>query len=159
MVWLCLTAIVFFSIFWIHNRRIQIPYSLFITAFLIYNISLLVLLFFRPSEQNYETWNLLPFSTIAFYFTGEVPPLVALYNLGANIGLFIPWGLFLRTMRFSRTQLILLPLFAIIAIEVTQWATQRGSLDIDDLILNMAGVFFGYALFPIWKKVVWIQKA
>ncbi|WP_176699601.1 hypothetical protein [Neobacillus massiliamazoniensis] len=61
----------------------------------LYTIAILVLLFFRPNDQSYQSWNLIPFSTISFYFSGKVNWLISFYNLSANIGLFIPYGIFL----------------------------------------------------------------
>lgn len=157
MIWVCLTTLVFFIVFWLRKETLLIPYPFFIAIFIFYNIALVILLFLRPSEQSYDTWNLVPFATISFYLSGQVPLLVVLYNLVANVGLFVPWGLFFMTKRFSTSQLIYIPFISIAIIELTQFLTKRGSLDIDDLILNLTGVLFGYALFPIWQKVFGIR--
>ncbi|WP_263597052.1 VanZ family protein [Metabacillus idriensis] len=49
--------------------------------------------------------------------------------------------------------------FIISIIETAQYLTGRGSLDIDDLILNLLGVFMGYAVYPIFEKTVFIKKS
>ncbi|MDQ0243350.1 glycopeptide antibiotics resistance protein [Bacillus fengqiuensis] len=158
VVWVCLTLLVFFTVFWIRKDVISIPYSLFVGFLALYTISLLVLLFVRPTDQSYTNWNLEPFSTILFYLSGKVAPLVAFYNLAANIGLFIPYGIFLmiRKERASlpAKKLFYGALFGISIIELTQFLTRRGSLDIDDLLLNLVGVYLGYILFPVFKRVV-----
>ncbi|MFC3882038.1 VanZ family protein [Bacillus songklensis] len=160
VVWACLTVLVFFVVFWIRKDIFSIPYSLFLSLLILYTISLLVLLFFRPNDQSYTAWNLEPFSTILYYLLGKVTPLIAFYNLVANIGLFIPYGIFLMIRKESPSsrviQLFYGPLFFISLIELTQFLTHRGSLDIDDLILNMSGVCLGYLLFPLFKRVVHI---
>jgi len=46
------------------------------------------------------------------------------------------------------------PLLSISGIEICQFVFRRGSLDVDDLILNMIGVYLGYFLYPLFKKVV-----
>jgi glycopeptide antibiotics resistance protein len=125
----------------------------------LYTASLLVLLFFRPNDQTYHSWNLIPFSTIGFYLSGNVNWLISFYNLAANIGLFIPFGIFLmvNTSR-SLMKLFLFPMMAIALIEVLQLITHRGSLDIDDLILNMLGIIVGYLFYPVFKRIVSIQR-
>jgi glycopeptide antibiotics resistance protein len=118
-------------------------------------MALLVLLFFRPSNQTYQSMNLMPFSTIAFYLSGKVTFIISFYNLCANIGLFIPYGIFLMMVfkKFNYKHIIL-PLVFISLIEISQYLTHRGSMDIDDLILNMLGVFIGCMFFPIFKRVI-----
>lgn len=153
VIWLCLTALTFFITFLWRGERIILPSWLGISLFVVYTIGLLVLLFSRPGGQEY-TYNLLPFATIGFYFTGEVPALVAFYNLAANIALFIPFGLFLCSYSSSLWLKMILPIISIIGIESIQFVTHRGSLDIDDLILNVWGVWLGYALYPLFVRVV-----
>lgn len=160
VVWACLTAFVVFLVFWIRKEIISIPYYLLLGFLILYTISLLVLLFFRPHDQSYSRWNLEPFSTILYYLSGEVEPIIAFYNLVANIGLFIPYGIFLmirsKHAYLSGLQLLYVPLLFISFIEFMQFLTHRGSLDIDDLILNMLGICLGYLLFPLFKRVVQI---
>ena len=55
------------------------------------------LLFFCPNDQSYDSLNLIPFATIRYYLSGEINWIIALYNLAANIGLFIPYGIYLMT--------------------------------------------------------------
>lgn len=161
VVWAFLTALVIFLVFWIRKDIISIPYSLFLSFLILYTISLLVLLFFRPHAQSYNTWNLEPFSTILYYLSGKVTPLIAIYNLVANIGLFIPYGIFLMIRKENALSPVLrflyVPLLFISLIELMQFITHRGSLDIDDLILNMLGVCLGYLLFPLFKRVVHVS--
>ncbi len=83
--------------------------------------------------------------------------LVSFYNLSANVGLFIPFGLYLLSREGkepSAKRKFLYPLLSISVIEICQFVFRRGSLDIDDLILNMIGVYLGYILHPLFKKVV-----
>lgn len=158
VVWVCLTFLVFFLVFWLRKEIISITSSLFIGFLTLYTFSLLILLFFRPNDPSSTNWNLEPFSTIMFYLSGKVPPLVAFYNLAANIGLFIPYGILLMIQKekaaLPAKQLFYGPLLVISLIELTQFLTHRGSLDIDDLLLNLVGVYLGYLLFPIFKRVV-----
>ncbi|WP_147635418.1 hypothetical protein [Risungbinella massiliensis] len=61
VLWICLTVLVFFVFFYIRKDSISIPYLIFCISFVLYNIGLLMLLFFRPSDQSYDSWNLVPF--------------------------------------------------------------------------------------------------
>ncbi len=38
-----------------------------------------------------------------------------------------------------------------------QFATGRGSLDIDDFILNILGVYLGVVLYPVCQKVIQVR--
>ncbi|WP_176699602.1 VanZ family protein [Neobacillus massiliamazoniensis] len=54
-------------------------------------------------------------------------------------------------------KLIFIPIVAIALIEILQFFTHRGSMDIDDLILNLLGVFIGYLFFPSFNRIVQIN--
>ncbi len=155
----CLFLMIFFIVLWIRKETIQLPYSLFKTLLFLYTIELFILLFFRPNNQSYHSINLIPFSTIGFYLSGKPNWLISCYNLTANIGLFIPYGIFLMVKKQrSVVKLIFLPLTAIVLIEIGQFLSNRGSMDIDDLILNLLGVFVGYWISPLFKRVVALYR-
>lgn len=154
VLWMCITTFVFFTLLLLRKQSVIIPRYIWNLLLLIYSLCLFILLFFRPGGQVYDSWNLVPFSTISFYLTANVSPLVAFYNLAANIGLFIPFGFALMLMIKSKFLRLALPILAISGIELLQFMTQRGSLDIDDLILNLIGVYIGYLFTPIFLRVV-----
>lgn len=75
-------------------------------------------------------------------------------NLAGNVVMFIPLGFFLplNYPRLGRIwKNLLWSALIIVWIEILQLVTMLGSLDVDDLILNMAGVAMGYG---IWKMTV-----
>jgi glycopeptide antibiotics resistance protein len=155
VVFFCIFIITFFLILLINRQTLHLPYSLFLWILILYTIALLVLLFFRPNNQSYHSMNLMPFATISYYLSGKVNLLISVYNLTANIGLFIPYGVFLLIVfKKGYYKLIFLPFLFISLIEIGQFITQRGSMDIDVLILNMVGIFIGYGLYPIFKRVI-----
>lgn len=139
-------------------------------AFVVYVAALLWLLFDRtPGWDNSSSYaeamrgnmNLIPFHTLRNYWKVvcrmEFTPLFfhCVINLGGNIFLFIPIGYFLpRLWPFLRNffSFLLTCIAAIVLIELLQLVTLLGSLDIDDLILNLAGMIVGYLLFMIFKK-------
>jgi len=154
----CIVGLVLFGVLFIRKETINLPYPLLLGSLTLYTVALLILLFIRPNGQSYNSMNLIPFSTISFYLTGKVNWLVSFYNLAANIGLFIPYGLFLRVKRISQWKSLLIASLMIVGIEVLQFGSHRGSLDIDDFILNLLGVYLGCLLFPVVKQVVNIQN-
>lgn len=151
----CLVLLVFFIVLLIRKETIHLPYLLIRNLMILYTFALLILLFFRPNDQNYHSMNLVPFSTIRFYLSGKANWLISFYNLAANVGLFIPYGIFLKLKKQkSLLKLIFLPIIIIALIEILQFLTHRGSMDIDDLILNVLGIFFGYLFYPVFKRIV-----
>ena len=79
----------------------------------------------------------------------------AMANLLGNVALFVPLGVFLPLLfaglrKFWRFGLLALAL--ILALEMTQLATGLGTLDVDDLLLNLPGALLGYWLWYLLQK-------
>lgn len=126
----------------------------------LYALWMLYLLFFqrRPSPLPYldylrDSYNLIPLRTIraqlAQIEAGGNLGRFALRNLGGNVGLFVPLGIFLPCL--WQRQRRFWPFFAtvcgvIVLVELLQLFTTLGSLDIDDLILNVCGACTGFWL-------------
>ena len=138
--------------------------------FVVYAAILLWLLFDRTSgwgsdiayaEQLRGNMNLIPFHTISNYWKVvkrmEYTSLFyhCVINLGGNIFLFIPIGYFLPRLWPGLRNFfafLLTCVLSITLVELLQLVTLRGSLDVDDLILNLAGMLLGYLFFIIFKK-------
>lgn len=138
--------------------------------FVIYSTVLLWLLFDRtPGWGTADTYaevirgnmNLVPFRTIKNYLTVvkrmDFSPIFyhCVINLSGNILLFMPIGYFLPRLWPSLRNFFLFLLtcaLAITLVELLQLVTLLGSLDIDDLILNLFGMICGYLFFIIFKK-------
>lgn len=108
--------------------------------------------------------NLIPLHTLRgmFYLLKKQPnPYLvsfAYVNLFGNIAAFVPLGLLLpclwKPMR-SIGYFLLCTVFLIIAVELIQLFSLRGSCDIDDLILNVIGALIGYLLLlPFRRKMI-----
>lgn len=153
----CMFVVILSIYLLLTKQQIRIRRYFLVGAFILYTLSLLILLFMRPSEPAYENSNLVPFKTISLYLSGNADWFVSFYNLAANVGLFVPFGVLLAF--WTRRLLIraFLPFALISCIEITQLLTNRGSLDIDDLILNVLGFYIGYALVPSVRKIVEIK--
>ncbi len=139
-------------------------------CFIIYSVVMLWLLFgqrmlFVSYENYFEQLrykiNLIPFKTVAEYaemYKTNVASLVrhAIINIGGNVITFIPLGFFLPALfeKLRKTKAMLLYSSAIIvAVEIIQYFTLLGSLDIDDFILNMAGILIGFLAFKGYQKL------
>ncbi|MFY0783246.1 VanZ family protein [Peribacillus simplex] len=160
VVWFCILIFVSLAVLYFRGEMVKIPRLLWQAAFSGYSLSIMVLLFFRPKGQVYS-YNLIPFSTILSYLSNEMNGLVSFYNLSANVGLFIPFGLYLLSKEgkdLSASRKFLYPLLSISGIEICQFVFRRGSLDVDDLVLNMIGVYLGYILYPLFTRVVAIHS-
>ncbi|WP_113929156.1 VanZ family protein [Bacillus sp. P14.5] len=160
VVWLCYSFLAVYIICLVKGVIIPIRKNLLHVLIGLYSFSLLILLFMRPNNQEYNDVNFTPFETISYYLSGKVEFLVAFYNLGANIALFIPFGLYYRYVsKFSGVgKLVILAALCISMIEGGQFLTHRGSLDIDDFVLNIAGVLMGYYMFPLVQHVFKVKN-
>lgn len=138
--------------------------------FLAYCVLMLWLLFDRERsliEMDYwlqvqENMNLIPFRTIRLFWDAlemERYRHLAIVNLAGNVLLFIPLGYFLPLLwkglrKWWRTWIAVI--LIVLAVELTQLFTLRGSFDVDDLILNLAGAAVGYMIYrclnPAKKK-------
>lgn len=141
-----------------------------VVLFALYSAYMLWLLFIRsrvPLNGDYwelvrQNISLIPFRTLFQYikelFSGRNPAEArhAFINIFGNILLFVPFGVLLPLIwKRLRTVLWLLLCFAaaIVFIEAVQLFTLRGACDIDDLILNTLGAFFGFLLFHASAKL------
>lgn len=138
--------------------------------FALYCIAMLWLLFCRSPgwieglnyrEQLRANINLTPFYTINNYLrvvlkrTNDDALLHCIINLGGNVLLFIPAGVLLPKLWPKQRKFI--RFFAtctgiMFLIEVLQLFTLLGSFDIDDLILNLIGMTFGFIGYHLFHK-------
>lgn len=129
----------------------------------VYVIAALYLLFFmRMSMWEHLTYreyfryntNFVPFRTIA-EFAGyyrrddNVYGDISLVNIWGNLAVFLPAGIFFpaiwkKQRRFRHFAITAAAV--IIAVELLQFLTMRGSCDIDDFILNFFGAVIGFSL-------------
>lgn len=97
--------------------------------------------------------NLIPF----LYITDYEVKREALINIIGNVSLFIPTGIILPILykRLNSFWKVLLTGAGIsLCIEVIQLLLPNSVTDIDDLILNTAGVIIGYAVFSLVRRLI-----
>ena len=97
--------------------------------------------------------NLIPF----LYLTDYDVKREAFINIIGNVSLFIPTGIILPILyiRLDAFWKVLLAGAGIsLCIELVQLALPNSVTDIDDLILNTAGVIIGYAIYSLIRRMV-----
>lgn len=132
------------------------------SLFALYLAALLFLLFHRTQRDVYSS-NLVPLATIRYWlellFRGDLlaksmRPYTIL-NLFGNLAVLIPLGFFLPIL-FSRQRSFPIFLITVIllvcVIELAQFLTRRGALDVDDLILNVPGACLGWLIWRALQK-------
>lgn len=127
--------------------------KLFTLTFVVYLVILIYWMLFgfgRTPQQDYM-YNLSPFATIGqFLQFGQFATKVWVINLFGNIGVFVPFGVLMPAIfRMKPLKVYGLFLVGLITLELTQLLSRRGSLDVDDVILNSLGFFIGYGIFKI----------
>ena len=138
--------------------------------FYIYCAFMIWLLFFRSGEwieglsyeqQLRQNINLQPFFTIGNYWkvlchrTNNQVLMHSIINLGGNIFLFIPIGVFLPRLypKLRNYFRFICACFGIMfLVEVLQLFTLLGSFDVDDLILNLFGMSLGFICYHLFHK-------
>jgi glycopeptide antibiotics resistance protein len=95
--------------------------------------------------------NFVPFKTIMPYLLGQNGRVIALFELGGNIGLLVPIGFIVpfvcRKMTWQKS--VAVAVAAGLAIEGMQVLLRVGIFDVDDVMLNGLGVMIGYGLFAM----------
>ena len=137
--------------------------------FLLYSGAMLWLLFGREIHDSGSGYlhslsvniNLLPFLTTVDLIKSLInPPSPGLFthawiNLFGNVAVFIPLGVFLpliwiKTKNFGRFFLVSSGIIAVI--ELLQWFSLRGVLDVDDYLLNMVGLIVGFFVYRLSSR-------
>lgn len=139
--------------------------GLFYLMFTVYTVFLIKIILFktiplsailRGKFMPLRSLNVIPFRTIMEYFTNEAIEFArVLANVGGNIAIFIPLGMFAAFMAGRKPlRLQVLWLLAIsLSLEVIQYALALGSSDIDDILLNVTGGVIGIGLVAQLRKL------
>lgn len=111
----------------------------------------------RSGGHFVYNYNVVPFRTIAMYIrhANLFPMRTWVINLFGNVGVFMPYGLMLPYLfRVARRYRLFLLLFGcpLVGLEVLQMLLRVGSLDVDDLILNILGASLAYSLFAAFTR-------
>ena len=105
--------------------------------------------------------NLRPLDTIRLMWPlldgehGRMLQVFAVVNLAGNVAVFVPAGLFLPALFRPMRRLwlfFLTGLLAAAAGEGAQYLFHLGSCDVDDVILNVAGMLAGFGIYKLITK-------
>ena len=131
----------------VHKQRFVFYKELFMFCALIYAMVLFYVVTFQ--DVNYGTNNFIPFREIMRY---EVGSTLFIKNILGNIILFIPFGLFVSYVMKTRKvyPIFIITLITSGVIEYTQLKIGR-TFDIDDILLNLIGGFFGYFIYLMFN--------
>ncbi|MBT2764834.1 VanZ family protein [Paenibacillus sp. ISL-20] len=120
-----------------------IGYTMLLTYWMIWG--------FGRTTQSEFSYNLVPFSTMASYF--PIRSLASLINIVGNIAVFVPFGVLIPVVfRIRFVKMLGFFLVGLFVLEMAQLISRRGSLDVDDFILNSVGVTIGYGLLGVIMK-------
>ncbi len=129
------------------EEKEKIEKSSYIAIFIIY-IIMIVNLTMLGRFQNVIGYNLIPFKTIWEYVIHfhQFNLDILLVNILGNIVVFMPVQyLILKIWRIKKFTVILgVDLLLLLTIEISQFITHTGILDVDDIILNLFGMLILY---------------
>lgn len=143
------------------------------SCFIIYLFFLIKLIVFKnPLEQtmevvngwsveavkaHLETANFTPFHTVRLYIRyWDRLGIIAFENLVYNVVAFVPFGIAVPVLLNRKHTFLLTFLTGTLlsaAIEGTQLITLLGECDVDDVILNAAGVLVGWGIYWIGSRI------
>ncbi|MCM3703312.1 VanZ family protein [Paenibacillus macerans] len=143
----------------------RILLGVFYLMFTVYTVFMIKIILFKTIPLSamlrgnflpFRSLNVIPFRTIMEYFTNEAIEFDrVLSNIGGNIAIFIPLGMFAAFMA-ERKPLRLQVLWLLVisfSLEVIQFILALGSSDIDDILLNVAGGIIGIGLVVRLRKM------
>ncbi|MEK5236653.1 VanZ family protein [Paenibacillus sp. FSL L8-0470] len=119
----------------------------------------------QRSPQNLDRamqWgNFIPLATISNTFDNLTSH--TLLNVGGNIALFLPYGMFLMLQsggqRISLLYVLIRSLGLSLLLECAQAILSIGTFDVDDLILNTLGGVIGYSMLLLFAHKKKVQPA
>ena len=134
-------------------------------VFFIYLATLFYFVFFstdlgsdKASISQYPTINLIPFRTIKHYFKVRniLNPSVFIINVYGNIAAFMPFGFLMPFVKCKSDKwrwILLSSIILSLFIELTQITLGVGVIDVDDVVLNVAGGILGYIFYKLTKSI------
>ena len=133
--------------------------------FALYCIVMIWLLFLQRlgSVAPMGRYNLVPLDTVRLYVRllqhseSLSQRNSAIANLAGNVVLFIPFGIFIPLMVSWQQKFlpfVILTTGLLLLVELLQYVTGLGALDVDDMILNFCGVMIG----RIFWRLLWKNK-
>ena len=140
----------------LHKNR-KLVKAAAVTVFIVYVCCLIYFLFFserygRNDAASYYRYNLRPFKEITRFWTYRdiIGFEMVMVNLVGNVAVFMPFGFLLPAIYEPLKKwyaIILVGMWFSIIIECVQLITKVGTMDVDDVILNVTGVMLGLVFY------------
>lgn len=124
--------------------------------FMLFYMCVLIYCFLLQRKPGGESgMNLIPFSMILAYIGAMSYAYETVFYLIGNVLCFFPFGFFyrIRHRKADWVRLILMPIVLSLLIEVSQILLGMGDFDVDDIIMNAFGFYFGYFLSFLCDKI------
>ena len=133
-----------------NKEKVIIYKELMMYAFIIYTLCLFQIVTFQD-DVSWSSNNFIPFREILRYNMGSR---LFFKNVIGNMVLFLPFGFFISLyLKNEKPKLtLLLTLATSFSIELVQMIIGR-VFDIDDIMLNLLGGYFGYLIYYFLKRV------
>ncbi len=125
-------------------------------VFLLFYVCVLVYCFLLQRAPGGESgMNLIPFAMIFSYLGSMSFAYESIFYLIGNLLCFFPFGFYYRIYKRQSdlARLILVPVLLSLLIEVSQILLGMGDFDVDDIIMNASGFYFGYFLSFLIDKI------
>jgi len=145
-------VLISFRLTYLYKRkeRFILYKELMMYTFIIYTLCLFQIVTFQD-DVTWSTNNFIPFKEILRYNMGSR---LFFKNVIGNMFLFLPYGFFISLyLKNEKPNItLLLTLLTSVAIEIVQLVIGR-VFDIDDILLNVLGGYFGYLVYYFLKKI------
>ena len=130
------TLIFYGSSYLLLNPSHRIPTFVLRLLWVIYFLVMILLLFFRVYHDNNINLNILEL------FNFET---TNLSQTILNLILFIPIGYWLKRLKINSA--LLMSFLLVTSIELLQFVSHRGIIDVVDILINIIGMMIGYLIF------------
>ncbi|KKM09445.1 hypothetical protein SY88_18925 [Clostridiales bacterium PH28_bin88] len=126
--------------------------------FSVYGLLLVKVLFLGPYRFGPGRYNLAPFNSLVYYIKSYNDMNIDTWflNLFGNVIMFMPLGFLLPlllTKMAKWRQILYASILTSSILEILQFGLGKGSLDVDDILLNTVGGVIGYSIFLMGAKI------
>ena len=106
----------------------------------LYILLVVEVIWFSRIGVNLRGFNLIPFRGI-LEFISQSNASLAMHNIGSNILMFVPMGIYLKCLFLNDSLLKAIAKLSLISLfkEIIQYILAVGIINVDDLILNVLG--------------------
>lgn len=119
--------------------------------FTIYLFLIIWIILFKLSVSIDQLPHFRSINLIPFYYPNKTT--YQIKEVIENIIIFIPFGLYLKTLNIHNSRTIFLGFLLSLSLELSQYIFGIGASDITDLITNTIGVIIGVGIYQLLKKL------